>query len=159
MRIALTALAMLAGCSSGAQAACRYDLYIYQPTSGSQVYAVMGQGRAAAVEVRGCGDVSLLPDAAGVVQRLEARRARGEMNVVSVQGAGSRTYLDACSGADDDSDEDDEEGTADHEDDLVVVEDASAAQMRRTLQTLDAAPRELREQMIDTLALRTCRAG
>ena len=155
MRIALTALAMFAGCSSAAQAACRYDLYIYDPASGPEVYAVAGEDRAAAIEVRGCGDASLLPDAAGLVARLQARRRAHDMNVVSVQGQGSRTYLDSCSGDDHDEDED-EEDAGDPEDNLVVVEGAGAAQMRRTLQTLGAAPRELREQMIDTLALRTC---
>lgn len=155
MRIALTALAMFAGCSSAAQAACRYDLYIYQPANGPDVYAVAGEGRAAAIEVRGCGDASLLPDAAGFVERLRARRQAHDMNVVRVEGRGSRTYLDSCSGGDHDEDED-EEDAGDREDNLVVVEGAGAAQMRRTLQTLGAAPQDLREQMIDTLALRTC---
>lgn len=155
MRIALAALAMFAGCSS-AQAACRYDLYIYQPANGPEVYAVAGEGRAVALEVRGCGDASLLPDAAALVARLQARREGHQMNVVRVEGRGSRTYLDSCSGDDHDEDED-EEDAGEHEDNLVVVEGAGAAQMRRTLQTLGAAPQELREQMIDTLALRTCR--
>ena len=153
MRIGLTAFAMLAGCSSGAQAACRYNLYIYQPSNGPEVYAVAGEGRAAAVEVRGCGDASLLPDAAALVVRLQTLREGHEMNVVTVSGRGSRTYLDSCSGGDHDEDEDE---VGDHGDNLVVVEGAGAAQMRRTLQTLGAAPRDLREQMIDTLALRTC---
>jgi hypothetical protein len=155
MRFAVLAAALLSGCSSGAQAACNYDLYIYQPTNGPEVYAVVGEGRAAAVEVRGCGDASLLLDAEALVDRLQARRTGHDMNVVTIHGPGSRTYLDSCSGAGHDEDEDEEEA-GDDRDNLVVLEGAGAAQMRRTLQTLDAAPRELREQMIDTLALRTC---
>jgi hypothetical protein len=68
------------------------------------------------------------------------------MDVVTVEGRGSRTYLGPC-GADDD----DEEGGGDET--LVIIEDASAAQTRRTIDTLDAAPRSVPSEMISALGL------
>jgi len=151
MRTAIAALALLMGCSASAQA-CRYNLYIYQPADGgAEVYAVAGGGRSAAVAVRGCGDANLLPDADAVVSRLQALQRADHIDVVTVVGPGSRTILGNCRA--DDHDDDDEE---DADDNLVVVKDATPAQMRRTLQTLDAAPRALREQLIDAAGLREC---
>jgi hypothetical protein len=153
MRTAIAALALLTGCSASAQA-CRYNLYIYNPADGgAAVYAIAGGGRSAAVEVRGCGDANLLPDSDAVVARLQALQRADQIDLVTVQGPGSRTILASCPA----DDHDDEE--QDNEDNLVVVEDATPAQMRRTLQTLDAAPRALREQLIAAAGLRECRAA
>ncbi len=153
MRIAAAALALLGGCSTEAQAFCRYDLYIYQPHGGPQIYAVASAGRSAAIALRACGDASFVANADDMVAQLEARRERGELDVVTVHGSGSRTYLGPCEADEDkERDEDDEEN-------LVVIEDASAAQMRRTIQTLDGAPRAVREELIEALALRNCPAS
>jgi hypothetical protein len=55
MRMAIAAAVLLAACSADAQSLRRYDFYSLTRHGGPDVYAVAGAGRAAAVEVRGCG--------------------------------------------------------------------------------------------------------
>lgn len=147
----LAALLMPAtGCAAQAQPACAYDLYIYQPVDGAEIYAVAGAGGAAAVEVRGCGDARLLPEARAVAARLDALRARHDgLNLVTIDGPGSRTEIGRCAPGH-------FERARDGDDNLVLVRGASASQMRRTIATLDAAPRPLREAMIAAAGLRRC---
>ena len=146
MRLAIAAAAiLLAACSADAQQIRRYDFYIYNPSGGPDVYAVEGGGRMAAVEVRGCGDASLAPDPAATIARMHALRAREGMNVVTVIGEGSRTYIGRCSPDDFAGDGSDES--------MVVIQGANAAQTRRTIRTLEAAPSSVREEMIAALHL------
>jgi hypothetical protein len=160
MRATIAALALLTGCSAGAQPMCQYDLYIYQPVGGASVYAADGSGAAAAVEVESCGHARLLSDAQDIVQQLRDRRRAGDLSVVTVEGPHSRTYLGPCGSHEDEADGDaEEEAEHDDTDNLVVIENASGAQMRRMIQSLDAAPRQMREEMISTLGLRSCNAG
>ncbi|MGD9979571.1 MAG: hypothetical protein AB7H66_03180 [Hyphomonadaceae bacterium] len=111
---------------------------------------------AAALEVRGCGDVLVLPDAGAVASRLSALRSAPTTDVVTVIARGSRTYLGPCGEGDeeDDADAEDDESVADTGDNLVVIEDASARQTRAMIRSLDAAPREVREELIAALGLR-----
>ena len=147
MRLAIAAAAiLLAACSADAQQMRRYDFYIYTPSGGPEVYAVEGAGRMAAVEVRGCGNARLVPDPAATVAQMHALRAREDMNVVTVIGEGSRTYIGQCS-------QEKYEGEAGDGDAIVVIQGASAAQTRRTIRTLEAAPQAVREQMIADLQL------
>ncbi|MGE0597250.1 MAG: hypothetical protein AB7P07_12875 [Hyphomonadaceae bacterium] len=156
MNFVFAAVGLLAACSAPAQAACRYSIFIYQETDDApKVYAISGQGQSVAVEVRGCGDASVLADPAAVVTRLAARRDADDLNLVTVEGRGSRVELGECSPADQDEDEDVEDDGRDAES-LVVVEDFSAVQVRRTLNTLDSVTPAMREEMVAALALRTC---
>jgi hypothetical protein len=153
MRTAVAALALLMGCSASAQA-CRYTLYIYQPLDGgAEIYAVAGGGRSAAMAVRGCGDANLLPNPDQVVSRMQALQQADQIDVITVAGPGSRTSLGSCVREAHDAE------WYDGQDNLIVVEDASPAQMRYTLGTLEAAPRALREQWITDAGLRACRAA
>jgi hypothetical protein len=156
MRVALIAVGLLMACSGTALSDTRYDVYILQPHDGGPAtYAFAGGQRAVALEVRACGDVRVLPDAGAIASRLSARRAAHDIDVVTVIARGSRTYLGPCNGdEDDDLDPEDIEAAADSEDNLVVIEDASARQTRAMIQSLDAAPREVRNELIETLGLR-----
>lgn len=150
MRIAATALLLLGACTAAAQPARGYDLYIFQPRGGgAEIYAFSGGENAAALEVRGCGDVRVLANAGAVALQLRARRSAPDTNVVTIVARGSRTYLGPC-GAED---HDDEPAGVDDDDNLVVIEGANARQMRGMIQSLDAAPRGMRRQVIATLGL------
>lgn len=144
----ITAL-FLAACSGAAQSETRYDLYIFQARDGgAKIYAFAGGNAAAALEVRGCGDVELLPNAAAVASEISARRRAPDVGVVTIEARGSRVEFDDCGVQ--------EEGDNVHvndEDSLVVIENASARQMRRMVQSLDAAPAPVREEIIATLGL------
>ena len=149
MRTVFIAMLLLAACSGSAQSETRYDLYIFGARDGGpQIYAFSGGDAAAAVEVRGCGDVRLLPDATAVVSDLSARRHAPGISVVTIESRGSRVELGGCGS----EDEGDEDGVND-EDSLVVIENASARQMRRIVQSLDAAPSDVRGEIIATLGL------
>jgi hypothetical protein len=153
MRWALAALVVMIAGVAVAQPSRRYDLYIFDTGDGREIYAVGAAGRASALEVRGCGDVSLIAEAADMVRELRLRRTRDDDNVIIVHGRNSRTELGPC-GADEDPENLDE--AAQREDDatsLVVIEDMSPSQTRNTLRTLDAAPVAIRERMIADLGL------
>lgn len=153
MRTVLTAILFLAACSSNAQSETRYDVYILEPRDGgADIYAFSGGRSAVALAVRGCGDVALLPDAAAVTAQLSARRADPNTDVITIIARGSRTDLGSCESAEPDE-PDDEEHIADDADNLVVIEDASARQTRAMIRSLDAAPSEVRDQIIATLGL------
>lgn len=155
MRVALLAVGLLVACSGTALSDTRYDVYILQPHDGGPAtYAFAGGQRAVALEVRACGDVHVLLDASAAVSRLSARRSQGDIDVVTVIARGSRTYLGPCEG-DEDHDLDPEDiNPTDTEDNLVVIEDASARQTRAMIQSLDAAPENVRADLIATLGLR-----
>jgi hypothetical protein len=153
MRWAIAALVVMIAGVAVAQPSRRYDLYIFDTGDGREIYAVAAAGRASALEVRGCGDVSLIAEAEEMVHELRVRRARDDDNVIIVHGRNSRTELGPC-GADEDPENLDEE--AQREDDatsLVVIENMSPSQTRNTLRTLDAAPVAIRERMIADLGL------
>lgn len=150
MRTVLTAILFLAACSGTAQSETRYDAYIFQPRDGGpETYAFSGGQRAVALEVRGCGDVRLLPDASLVASQLSARRDDPDTSVVTVVARGSRTFLGPCEA----EDYDDEAKEPDEDDNLVVIEGASARQMRAMIRSLDAAPSETRQEIIASLGL------
>jgi hypothetical protein len=149
MRTVLTAILFLAACSGTAQSETRYDAYIFQPRDGGpETYAFSGGQRAVALEVRGCGDVRMLPDPSGVASQLSARRDDPDTSVVTVIARGSRTFLGPC-----EEDERDEAKEPDEDDNLVVIEGASARQMRAIIRSFDAAPRETRQEIITSLGL------
>ena len=150
MRTALITMLFVAACSGVAQSETRYDLYIFQAHGdGPQIYAFAGGNTAVAVEVRGCGDVALLPNAATVASDLSARRHSPETGVVTVEARGSRVELGGCGIEDEEPDGE----HADDRDSLVVIENASGRQMRRIVQSLDAAPTDVRNEIIATLGL------
>lgn len=147
MRTVLFAIMALAACFGTAQSQTRYDLYIFEPQGGGpQTYAFVGGDAVYAVEVRGCGDVRVLPDARAVASSLSARRHAQDVSVVTVAARGSRVDLGNCP-LDEEIDEPNEH------DSLVVVENATASQMRRMIQSLDAAPSDVRAQISATLGL------
>ncbi|MEQ1818810.1 MAG: hypothetical protein ABL871_09380 [Terricaulis sp.] len=147
MRTVLFAILVLAACSGTAQSQTRYDLYIFQPRdNGPETYVFAGGNAVSAVEVRGCGDVSMLADASAVASNLSARRHADDVSVVTVSGRGSHVDLSSCP-PDEEFDEPNER------DNLVVVENMTGAQMRRIVRTLDAAPDNVRGQIIATLGL------
>lgn len=147
MRTVFIAMLVLAACSGTAQSQTRYDLYIFEPQGdGAQTYVFAGGNAVSAVEVRGCGDVSVLPDASAVASRLSTRRHADDVSVVTVSGRGSHVDLSSCSPREE-ADEPNER------DSLVVVENMTGAQMRRIVRTLDAAPADVRGQIIETLGL------
>jgi hypothetical protein len=155
MRVALIAVGLLMACSGTALSDTRYDVYILQPHDGGPAtYAFAGGQRAVALEVRACGDVRVLPDANAIASRLGARRTEGNIDVVTVVARGSRTYLGPCdSDEDHDLDPEDIDPTDTH-DNLVVIEDANARQTRAMIQSLDAAPGNVRADLIAELGLR-----
>ena len=147
MRTVFIAMLFLAACSGTAQSQTRYDLYIFQPRGGGpQTYVFAGGNAVSALEVRGCGDVSLLPDAHAAVSNVSARRHAEDIGVVTVSGRGSRVDLASCPS-------DDEGDQPNERDSLVVVENVTGTQMRRMIQSLDAAPEDVRGQIIETLGL------
>lgn len=154
MRWAIAALVVMIAGVAVAQPSRRYDLYIFDTGDGREIYAVTAPaGRATALEVRGCGDVSLIGEVTETVHELRALRAQRDDNVIIVSGRNSRTELGPC-GADEEPDDIDE--PAELEDDvtsLVIIEDMSPSQARRTLRTLDAAPVAIRERMLADLGL------
>lgn len=154
MRAIIAAALLLGGCSAGAQPMCQYDFYIYEPlNSDAQIYAVIGSGRNAAIEVNAC-EARLVNDPNALASQLRTLRREDEINIVTVEGRGSRTYLGSCSARDDDHDPENprDENAAS----IVVVSQASAAQTRRLINQIDAAPSQMRESVIDTLGLRGC---
>ncbi len=147
MRAVFIAILVLAACSGAAQSQTRYDLYIFEPRGGgAETYVFAGGNAVSAIEVRGCGDVSVLPDASAVASNLNARRHAEDVSVVTVSGRGSHVDLASCP-PDEESDE------LNERDSLVVVENMTGVQMRRIVHTLDAAPDEVRGQIIATLGL------
>lgn len=148
MRTVLFAILVLAACSGTAQSQTRYDLYIFEPQGGGgpQTYVFAGGNAVSALEVRGCGDVSVLPDARAVASNLSARRHAEDVSVVTVSGRGAHVDLSSCS-PEEESDEPNER------DSLVVVENMTGTQIRRIVRTLDAAPEDVRGQIIATLGL------
>lgn len=153
MRTVLFAIVFLVACSSEALSETRYDVYIFQPRGGGpEIYAFSGGQNAAALEVRACGDVSLLPDAAAVAAQLSVRRADPDTDVVTVVSRGSRTYLGPCD-AHEPEEPEDVEHAVDDGDNLVVIEDASARQTRAMIRSLDAAPSDVRNQIVVMLRL------
>jgi hypothetical protein len=152
MRWAIAALAVMIAGVAVAQPSRRYDLYIFDTGDGREIYAVGAAGRASALEVRGCGDVSLIAEAAEMVQELRARRARDDENVITIRDRNSRTVLGPCGAEELDDIDDDSDGVA-HETSLVIIEDMSPSKTRNTLRTLDAAPVAIRERMIADLGL------
>jgi hypothetical protein len=149
MRWALAALVVMIAGVAVAQPSRRYDLYIFDTGDGREIYAVSAAGRASALEVRGCGDVSLIAEAAETVHELRQRRARDDDNVIIIHDRSSRTELGPCG-----AEELDEEAQREDEaTSLVVIENMSPAQTRNTLRTLDAAPVAIRERMIADLGL------
>jgi hypothetical protein len=153
MRWALAALVVMIAGVAVAQPSRRYDLYIFDTGDGREIYAVSAAGRASALEVRGCGDVSLIAEAADIVRELRVRRARDDDNVIIVHSRNSRTELGPC-GIDEMPEDLDEEAEVDEDPtSLVIIENMSPAQTRNTLRTLDAAPVPIRERMIADLGL------
>lgn len=150
MRALLFSIVLLTACSATAQARPSYDVYILQPRAGASIYAFAGAHRAAALEVRGCGDVRILPDAPTIAGQLRDRRAADHVSVVTVIAHGSRTYLGPCSDGDIDEDH---EHDADDDETLVVIERATAAQLRSMIHTLDAAPASVRQELMLSLGL------
>lgn len=148
MRAVLAAFLLLSGCSTEAQASCRYDLYIYDPTEGAEIYALTGSGQSVAIAVRACGEAEVLTDAETVVERLRQHRESRDIPTVLVESAGGgRTYLGPC----ETKDFNDGDG-----EDMIVVANASARNTRRMINSLDAAPVAIREQMIADLRLQQC---
>ena len=85
MRTVFIAMLVLAACSGTAQSQTRYDLYIFEPQGGGpETYVFAGGNAVSALEVRGCGDVSVLPDARAVASNLNARRHTDDVSVVTV---------------------------------------------------------------------------
>ena len=153
MRWALAALVVMIAGVAVAQPSRRYDLYIFDTGDGREIYAVAAAGRASALEVRGCGDVSLIAEAVEMVRELRERRARDDNNVIIVHGRSSRTELGPCGGDEIPEDLDEEAQREDDATSLVIIENMSPAQTRNTLRTLDAAPVAIRERMIADLGL------
>lgn len=149
MRTLVTAILFLAACSGAAQSETRYDAYIFQPRGGGpETYAFLGGRRAVALEVRGCGEVRMLPDASAVAFQLSARRGDPGTSVVTVIARGSRTFLGPC-----EAEDYDEAQVRDEDDNLVVIEGASARQMRAIIRSFDAAPSETRQEIMAALGL------
>lgn len=147
----LAAFALFAtiGCAA-AQPRESYDLYISEPGSGPELYAFAGQGRAAVVEVHGCGDARLLPNADAILATLRARAAQHDVTRISV-GPGSNTQIGMCDAGDNDKDHDDE---ADSDGDtIVIVESLSPSQLRRMIGTFRAAPEPVRNDLQTALGL------
>lgn len=157
MRTAFVAVFILiAGAAAAlAQPGRPYEIYILDPAGeGAETYAFVGPGRAAALQVRGCSDASLISDAAPVVEDLRARSRRRDQSIVRIEGRGSRVELSWCGQSDDDdADEEEAEEEADDLDTLVVVDGLNATQMRRVVRSIDAAPRGMREDVLTRLGL------
>ena len=150
MRALLFSVVLLTACSATAQATPFYDVYILQPPHGAAIYAFAGDRRSAALEVRSCGDVRVLSDAQTIVDQLRDRREVDGVSVVTVIARGSRTYLGPCG---EDDPEEDQEHDVDEEETLVVIERATASQLRSMIQSLDAAPASVRQDLISSLGL------
>jgi hypothetical protein len=152
MRMMIAAAALLAGCSAGAQPMCVYDFYIFELRGGgAQIYAIAGSGRAVAVEVRGC-EARSLEGAQDFVSDLRRQLSQDEIDAVTVESRGSRTYLGSCVADDHDAGP----RQSDDEDSLVHIRRATAAQTRRLVEQIDAAPHDMRQEMISALGLRGC---
>jgi hypothetical protein len=149
MRALLLSVVLMAACSV-ADATPLYDVYILQPRDGASVYAFASDQNAAALEVRGCGDVRVLTGARAIVDQMRDRRGAENVSVVTVVARGSRTNLGPC--GEDEADEDQEQGANDS-DTLVVIEHATASQLRSMIRTLDAAPASVRQQLMISLGL------
>lgn len=152
MRMAFVAVFILiAGAAAAiAQPGRPYEVYILDPAGdGPETYAFSAPGRAAALEVRGCGDSTLIGDAAAVLQQMRERRRRDDDSIIHIEGRGSRVELDWC-GQDDDDDEEDE---IDELDTLVVIDGLNASQMRRLVREMDAASEAMRQDLLSRLGL------
>ena len=77
---------------------------------------------------------------------MSTRRHAQDVSVVTVSGRGSHVDLASCP-------PDEEVDEPNERDSLVVVENMTGTQMRRIVQTLDAAPDDVRTQIIATLGL------
>jgi hypothetical protein len=151
MRMAFVAVFILiAGAAAAlAQPGRPYEIYILDPAGdGAETYAFAGPGRAAALEVRGCGDSALIGDAAPVLEQMRTRRRRDDDSVIHIEGRRSRIELGWC-----DQDDDDNEEDVDELDSLVVIDGLNATQMRRIVRGMDAAPEATREDLLVRLGL------
>jgi len=148
MRWVIAAVVLVIAGVAAAQPVRHYDLYIYDPPAGgTDIYALTAGSRMAAIEVRGCGDVSVVQHPQALVEDLRAQRRNRDDTVIVISGRNSRTELGPCTPDDYDDVEEDYDGG------LVVIQNMSASQARRTMRTLDAAPESLREQMLSAVGL------
>lgn len=153
MRWVIAAVALIVAGVAAAQPVRRYDLYIYNPGGdAADVYAIAAGYRSAALEVRGCGDVTLDLNPQTLIADLRAQRRIRDDTVIVISGRNSRTELGPCAADVADEQDDDDDDRLD-DGGLVVIENMSASQARRTLRTLDAAPEAIREQMLDAVGL------
>lgn len=147
----------LAGITTPANAGGPYQIYILDDADQPEVhvYALSVGDRATAARVENC-DGSLLDNPREVVADLR-RRSRNEdrdLNVIWVEGEGSRTDLGPCPGGDDeDEDEDPESERHRPRDSIIVLRDANAAQARRLINQIHGLSREERVAMIEALGL------
>lgn len=152
MRWVIAAVALVIAGAAAAQPVRHYDLYIYDAGGdAADVYAIAAGNRSASLEVRGCGDVTLDLNAQALVADLRAQRRTRDDTVIVISGRNSRTELGPC--AADTTDDGDEQYEGVDDGGLVVIENMSASQARRTLRTLDAAPADIREQMLSAVGL------
>jgi hypothetical protein len=156
MRWAIAAVAVLVAGVAVAQPARHYDVYLYDPGDGREIYAFGALGRAAAVEVRGCGDVRIIAEARDLVRELRARRIRDDNSVVTMRSSDG-VELGPC-GQRDPEEEDELAIEAELEANepatsLVIIQDLSPAQTRATVRSMDAAPIAVREQVLAQLGL------
>jgi hypothetical protein len=153
MRSAIVAVIILIGGAAAAMAqpGRPYEIYILDPVGeGPDTYAFAGPGRAVALEARGCGDATLIGDAAPVLQQMRERRRRDDDSIIHIEGRGSRVELGWC---DQDDDDDDHEEAFDDLDTLVVIDGLNASQMRRIVRDMDAAPEAMRQDVLVRLGL------
>jgi hypothetical protein len=151
MRLAFVAVFILiAGAAAAiAQPGRPYEVYVFDPADGPEVYAFAAPSRALALEIRGCGDFSVLANADSVVRQMRERRRLDAISVSEINGRQSRVEFGWC-GLDDDEDEDIDD---DPQDMLLVIDDLNAGQIRRIVRSLDAAPEATREQWLAQLGL------
>jgi hypothetical protein len=152
MRMALVAVFILiAGAAAAiAQPGRPYEVYIFEPREGAEVYAFAGPQRAVAFEVRGCGDVSFIAEPALVLAEMRARRRRDDLDMVHIEGRNSRVELGGCDEGDEHEEDYEEPDTSDT---LVVIDNLNAGQMRRIVRSFDSAPEATRTQMLAQLGL------
>lgn len=153
MRSAVVAVLILIGGAAAAlaQPGRPYEVYILDPVGdGPETYAFYAPGRVAALEARGCGDSTMISDAAAVLQQMRERRRRDHDSIIHIDGRGSRVELGWC-GQDDEGEDGEEE--IDDLDTLVVIDGLNATQMRRLVRSLDAASETTREDLLIRLGL------
>lgn len=152
MRMAFLAVFILiAGAAAAiAQPGRPYEVYIFEPREGAEIYAFAGPQRAVAFEVRGCGDVAFIPEPAPVLSEMRARRHRDDIDLVRIEGRGSRVELGGCDTEEDEHEDYEEPDTGDT---LVVIDNLNAGQMRRIVHSFGSAPEAARMQILTQLGL------